>query len=75
MGRAGREGREGGERILFVEGEGGRQRLATIERAGRGDDDVGEFSGQSSEKELVDAGVGFPPYHGLCRSTTIPVFE
>jgi SPP1 gp7 family putative phage head morphogenesis protein len=26
-----------------------------------------------SDAELADLGIGFPPYHGLCRSTTIAV--
>jgi hypothetical protein len=25
-----------------------------------------------SGRDLVPAGIGFPPFHGLCRTTTLP---
>lgn len=62
-----------GKPILFVDGKGGRVKVATIEEAATGADKVGRFSGGLSERGLVSNGIGFPPYHGLCRTTTIPV--
>lgn len=69
----GKIGKAGGKSVIYVDGTSGRVRLATIEEPGVGADDQGSFSGELNEKGLIDAGVGFPPYHGLCRSTTIPV--
>ncbi len=34
-------------------------------------DDVGEFRPYVAEERLGDAGLGFPPFHGLCRSSTL----
>lgn len=36
-------------------------------------DETGRFSGRKSAEEMGGLGVGPPPYHGLCRSTTVPV--
>ncbi|MFZ5446569.1 MAG: phage minor head protein [Myxococcota bacterium] len=36
-------------------------------------DDVGEFRPRVSEDRLGEVGLGFPPFHGLCRSTTLAV--
>lgn len=72
-----REGRDGaGRHHLFVDKGGGRKvRLATIERSAVGRaDDTGRFSRAMGSKQLATTGVGFPPYHGLCRTTTVPVF-
>jgi len=36
-------------------------------------DDVGEFRARLADERLGDAGLGFPPFHGLCRTTTLAV--
>jgi len=35
-------------------------------------DDQGEHGRAVSDRELMDLDVNFPPYHGLCRTTTVP---
>jgi hypothetical protein len=65
---------EDGKRQLYVTRDGQRVPIATVERAGSAIDDRGEFSGAMGERDLVNVGLGPPPYHGLCRSTTVPVF-
>ena len=63
-----------GRTALFVNRGGARGPLAEVTRSGVGSkDDLGEFTGGASSSELMDMGVGFPPYHGLCRTTTVPV--
>lgn len=63
-----------GRRLLYVNQRGRRTPLAMIERSGMGTrDDVGRFSRSLSEREMADMGIGFPPYHGLCRSTPVPL--
>ncbi len=69
-----REGmdRETGLKSIFIQRDNKRIELAQITRSGFGvKDDVGEYRKTRSEKELAELGVGFPPYHGLCRTTTI----
>lgn len=70
-----REGRsEDGRDVLYVNGTSGRQTIAEIERSGVGTrDDRGEFSAAATEKDLDTMGLGFPPYHGNCRTTTLAV--
>jgi SPP1 gp7 family putative phage head morphogenesis protein len=47
--------------------------LAIVERSGVGArDDRGEYARAVSSRELAPAGIGFPPFHGLCRTTTVP---
>jgi hypothetical protein len=36
-------------------------------------DDRGDFRALASDSALNEVGIGFPPYHGLCRSTTLAV--
>jgi hypothetical protein len=63
-----------GRRSLYVARGDTRVPLADIERSGVGTrDDRGEFARGLGERELGDLGIGFPPYHGLCRSTTVGV--
>jgi hypothetical protein len=65
---------ETGRKTLFV--ERGEQRLPITEvtRSGMGiRDDRGEFNSNPSERDLQELGIGFPPYHGLCRSTLVPI--
>ena len=63
-----------GDPMMVAETLTGTVRVATIEQAVSGPDQVGRYSNALDERGLVDAGIGFPPYHGLCRSTTVPVF-
>jgi len=65
-----------GKRSLSIERGGERISIADIVRSGAGArDDRGEFSRGLGERELGDLGVGFPPYHGLCRTTTVAEVE
>lgn len=62
-----------GNPVLFVERGGVRTPLVEVTRSGVGAvDDQGEHGRAVSNRELMDLGVGFPPYHGLCRTTTVP---
>jgi SPP1 gp7 family putative phage head morphogenesis protein len=62
-----------GEKFLYVDRNGSRTRIADVARSAVGtSDDPGEFRRGRNSAELMDVGVGFPPYHGLCRSTTVP---
>ncbi len=65
---------ETGRKTMFVERGSERLPVAEVSRSAMGTrDDRGEFSRNLSERDLLDLGISFPPYHGLCRSTTIPV--
>lgn len=65
---------ETGTKFLYVERDGARTRIAEVARSAVGtSDDPGEFRRGRDSAELMDMGVSFPPYHGLCRSTTVPV--
>lgn len=64
---------EDGKRVLVFDRAGERSVLAVVERSGVGvRDDRGTYSQALSGRELAPAGIGFPPFHGLCRSSTIP---
>lgn len=53
---------------------GGRTDLAEVTRSAMGTrDDRGGFRALASDAGLNEVGIGFPPYHGLCRSTTLAV--
>ncbi|NTX57062.1 head morphogenesis protein [Myxococcus sp. CA039A] len=63
-----------GHAILYVNRRGQETRLAEVLRSAAGTrDDAGEFRALASDKQLAEVGVGFPPYHGLCRTTTLAV--
>ena len=65
-----------GKRSLSIERGGERYSIADIVRSGAGArDNRGEFSRGLGERELGDLGIGFPPYHGLCRTTTVAEVE
>lgn len=65
---------ETGAKLLYVDRGSGRTTLAEVVRSGFGRrDDRGEFSRELSTREMMDLGVSFPPYHGLCRTTTLAV--
>ena len=60
---------EDGQRHLVA----GQKLLAVVERSGLGArDDHGSYSRALSGRELAPAGIGFPPFHGYCRSNTTP---
>jgi SPP1 gp7 family putative phage head morphogenesis protein len=65
-----------GRRRLFVTRGADRQPLAEVERSGMGRrDDRGSFVGALAESQLDELGIGFPPYHGHCRTTTVPIIS
>ena len=60
--------------VLYVEHTTGRRELAEVVRTGAdARDDVGEFRPRIDDDGLAAVGIGPPPYHGLCRSTSVPV--
>jgi hypothetical protein len=62
-----RVGDDGARRIEVA----GRE-LAVVERSGVGvRDDRGAYARAVSSRELAPAGIGYPPFHGFCRSTTV----
>ena len=63
-----------GRRVIVVPGDPPLRAAIVTESAelsGR-KDAVGTFEKPASTKALQAAGVGPPPFHGLCRSTTVP---
>lgn len=63
-----------GRRSLYVDRGGEHIAVGDIARSGFGArDDRGEFTRGLGERELGDLGIGFPPYHGLCRTTTVGI--
>jgi SPP1 gp7 family putative phage head morphogenesis protein len=63
---------DSGRKMLYVERENERTPITEVTRSAFGTrDDRGEFRGSLSEREMNELGIGFPPYHGLCRSTTV----
>jgi SPP1 gp7 family putative phage head morphogenesis protein len=57
-----------GRRVIGV----GETELAVVERSGVGvRDDRGEYARAHSSRDLAPAGIGYPPWHGYCRSTTV----
>jgi len=63
---------ETGRKVLYVDRGDDHVPIAQVTRSAFGSkDDRGEFRGSLSERDLNDLGIGFPPYHGLCRTTTV----
>ncbi len=61
-----------GRKVLFAETGGQRTAITEVTRSGFGvRDDRGEFGRSLTEQQLLDLGISFPPYHGLCRTTTL----
>ena len=66
------QNRETGRTRLYVDAVAGRFDLAEITRPALGArDDRGDFRPLASDGALNEVGIGFPPYHGLRRSTTL----
>jgi hypothetical protein len=62
-----------GRKVLYVERGESRVPLAEVARSAMGTrDDRGDFSRALSERDMESMGISFPPYHALCRSTTVP---
>ena len=60
--------------VLFVDHTSGRRDLAEVVRSGVGaNDDIGEFRSRIDDAGLEGVGLGPPPYHGLCRSSSVPI--
>ncbi len=58
-------------RGLFITRGEERHQLAEVVRSGTGArDDRGEFARGMAESQLDALGIGLPPYHGHCRTTT-----
>ncbi len=65
---------ETGNTRLYVDSGAGRTPLAEVTRSALGTrDDRGDFRALASDGALREVGIGFPPYHGLCRTTTLAV--
>lgn len=61
-----------GRKVLFVERGERRVPVAEVTRSALGTrDDRGEFGRSLSERDLEGLGISFPPYHGLCRTSTV----
>ncbi len=62
-----------GKRHLLADRDGDASVIAVVERSGVGvRDDRGGYSRALSSRDLAPAGIGFPPFHGFCRTTTVP---
>lgn len=63
-----------GRRVMVASSGVGQpgQRIAIVDKPGFGEKDTrGNYSAALSSARLQDLGVSFPPFHGLCRSTTV----
>lgn len=60
-----------GARTAFVNGPQGRADLFRVASPGAGTQSPGSYSTLPGGKSLGDNGIGMPPYHGRCRTTTI----
>ena len=62
-----------GRTRLYVTSSSGPTELAEVTRSAFGmRDDRGDFTSLATDGVLREVGIGFPPYHGLCRTTTSP---
>lgn len=68
-----REGTEkSGARMLYVGQGEARTPIAEIVRSAVGQRDaMGDFRALATDAALSELGIGYPPYHGLCRTTTV----
>ena len=59
---------------LYADHRSGRVHLADIVRDGFGQrDDLGEFRVHVDDDRLAELGLSSPPFHALCRTTTVPL--
>lgn len=64
-----------GQRAIFVPTVDGPVRVAVVERSAELEglkDERGSFRAGLESSRLEEVNVGPPPYHGLCRTTTLP---
>jgi SPP1 gp7 family putative phage head morphogenesis protein len=64
-----------GNRVIVVPTERGDVRVAVVEDSAerkRAKDELGRFRNGVSTAKLEAVNVGPPPFHGMCRSTTVP---
>jgi hypothetical protein len=55
-----------GELLYYKDREGNRQLVARVDEPARGQSDtIGRYSSALSTADMVDAGIGLPPWHGL----------
>lgn len=63
-----------GKEVLYYKKDGKRVVVADVRNSARGTKDgSGSYRQRMSDQKLADAGIGPPPLHGRCRSTTVPV--
>lgn len=63
-----------GKEVLYYKKDGKRFIVADVKSPARGTKDgSGSYRQRVSDEKLADAGIGPPPLHGRCRSTTTPV--
>jgi len=62
-----------GDTIAEIHQSGVGTRVDAQNRAPVGTHNGGVYGGRVAGNQLVDKGIGFPPFHHLCRSTTVPV--
>jgi hypothetical protein len=69
-----RRPRDGPHTPLRLDGGAERTDIAEVARSAMGSrDDRGDFRALASVSALAEVGVGFPPYHGHCCTTTLAV--
>ena len=61
-----------GRQTLFVRRPNGNtRRIATVDKPGMGTKERGSYSMGMTGSRLQEVAPGFPPFHGLCRSSTV----
>jgi hypothetical protein len=70
-----KSGPNAGKKGIYIpRADGGLTQVAVIEQSAYGTADaIGSYSSRKSDRELMEAGLGFPPYHGFCRTTVSAV--
>ena len=68
-----REGKDDkGRGVLFVRRpNGNNRRIAIVEKPGMGTKERGSYSMGMTGSRLQEVAPGFPPFHGLCRTSTV----
>jgi len=62
-----------GRTVLYVNKGERRVPITEVVRSGVGaKDDAGEYRRSTGDQALMDLGVSFPPFHGLCRTVVVP---
>ena len=63
-----------GRTVLYVKKGARRVPVTEVVRSGLGKkDDTGQYRRSVGDQALMDLGLGFPPWHGLCRSSCLPI--